>query len=127
MAVMSIIHRIELSSWYLMPYRCNCGTWMDKMGESAQAGNRGIPATPRIGAPIEITGLLKSTLRWLASINGAANKVFPFEGVELSTGNRLSYTAWDALVQSNFDKCYYVPENPDDDAKRILNSISHSS
>lgn len=98
--------------------RFNCGTWMDKMGESATAHNRGIPATPRDGAPIEITGLLKSTLRWVSHLHQSATSHFPFEGVALPD-SFLSYSAWDALVQASFDSHYFIPVDPADDAECI--------
>ncbi|EIW79274.1 glycoside hydrolase family 13 protein [Coniophora puteana RWD-64-598 SS2] len=88
----------------------NCGTWMDKMGESEKAGTKGLPGSPRDGAPIEITGLLKSTLRWLAELS-TANK-FPFKGVEAKiSGKRVlvTYEEWNNLLQESFEKCYYIP------------------
>lgn len=63
----------------------NCGTWMDKMGESQKAGTKGTPGTPRDGAPVEITGLLKSTLRWVDQLSSAGT--FPFKGVEATGGS----------------------------------------
>ncbi|KAI0704297.1 glycoside hydrolase family 13 protein [Cytidiella melzeri] len=100
----------------------NCGTWMDKMGESTKAGTKGVPGTPRDGAPVEITGLLKSTLRWLDGLSEQGH--FPFKGVEaIIDGKRrlVTYKEWSTLVQASFEECYYVPLSPSDDPKYNVN------
>ncbi|CAI4835347.1 CPA_1a_G0057570.mRNA.1.CDS.1 [Saccharomyces cerevisiae] len=92
----------------------NCGTWMDKMGESEKAGSVGIPGTPRDGAAIEINGLLKSALRFVIELKNKG--LFKFSDVETQDGGRIDFTEWNQLLQDNFEKRYYVPEDPSQDA-----------
>jgi glycogen debranching enzyme len=90
----------------------NCGTWMDKMGESDRAGSKGVPGTPRDGAAVEITGLAYSALKWVSELNHAGE--YAFSGVEMSRG-RISFEDWAGKIKSNFEKYYYVPLDPKDD------------
>jgi len=96
--------------------RWNCGTWMDKMGESEEHGSRGIPATPRDGADIEIIGLLASTLRWLASLTSHG---FPDEPMAVGSTSdaTFTYAEWHELIVKNFDKNFFVPARGDQDAE----------
>lgn len=87
--------------------RLNCGTWMDKMGSSQKAGNRGVPATPRDGAAIEITALLYSSLDFFAKLNESGN--FPDDGVILIDNSKLLYEEWKNLIEENFENYYYIP------------------
>ncbi|CAG8458945.1 397_t:CDS:10 [Ambispora leptoticha] len=105
----------------------NCGTWMDKMGDSAKAGNLGEPATPRDGADVEIIGLLKSTLRWLIELNEKG--VYPWKGVEIqdkslkNEGTKLiTFAQWNDLIQKSFEKNFYIPIDPSEDSKYNLKS-----
>lgn len=123
--------RVDWETGFVMGgNRYNCGTWMDKMGESVKAGTKGIPGTPRDGAPVEITGLVKSTVRWLSELSTAGK--FPFTGVRAQSmcyltfasffvadgvpsqqvngqAKVITYGEWADLIEASFEKCYYVP------------------
>lgn len=98
----------------------NCGTWMDKMGESDKAGSKGVPGTPRDGAAVEITGLLYSALRWVSELNKAGK--YSYSGVETSSGKEVSFSAWADKVKSSFEKCYWVPTDPSEDGSFEIDS-----
>lgn len=85
----------------------NCGTWMDKMGESPTAGNKGIPGTPRDGAAIEITGMLKSLLRWVLELNKQGK--FEYTSVQTQHGTTVTLQDWNDKIQKSFEHAYYVP------------------
>ncbi|KAJ5020339.1 glycoside hydrolase family 13 protein [Bipolaris maydis] len=97
----------------------NCGTWMDKMGESEKAGNKGVPGTPRDGAPVEIIGMLYSTVRWCANMYAAGQ--FQYEGVKLDDGKTITYKEWADLIKANFERCFYVPHSAEEDANYDVN------
>ena len=97
----------------------NCGTWMDKMGESERAGSKGIPGTPRDGAAVEIIGLLYSTVKWLSDLQSAGK--FPYSGVTKPDGSEISYADWASLIKSNFERCFFVPLSRKEDKDFDIN------
>lgn len=97
----------------------NCGTWMDKMGESERAGSKGVPGTPRDGAAVEITGLLYSSLRWVARLDQSGK--FPHSSVRKADGSEISFEKWANLIKDNFERCYFVPISPSDDKNYDVN------
>ncbi|KAG8227258.1 hypothetical protein J437_LFUL003990 [Ladona fulva] len=88
----------------------NCGTWMDKMGSSEKAGNKGHPATPRDGSAVELVGLSASVVRWLSSMNRKG--LYPYNGVERCNddGTKLfwTYEEWASKIADNFEKHFWI-------------------
>lgn len=100
----------------------NCGTWMDKMGESAKAGSQGHPGTPRDGAPVEITGLLYSTLCWVSKLSTEGR--YTHDGVEMGAGETITFIEWANRLKQNFERCYYIPVEPSEDSQYDVDTNS---
>ncbi|KAH0559772.1 hypothetical protein GP486_003709 [Trichoglossum hirsutum] len=102
----------------------NCGTWMDKMGESERAGTKGIPATPRDGAAIEITGMLYSALVWVEEL--AKQGKYKYSGVKVGDGDGsgalLTFKDWASKIERNFEWAYYIPLDANEDGRYDVNS-----
>jgi glycogen debranching enzyme len=88
----------------------NCGTWMDKMGDSEKAGNRGVPATPRDGSAVEIVGLQRATLRWISELLIKNKQYWPWNGITCADGTKVSYADWGNMLKKSFEKYFFVPE-----------------
>jgi len=72
-----------------------------------------VPATPRDGAAVEVTGLLYSTLAWLASLPPGA---VPAAGVALGGCAAVTpWGEWAARVRAAFEPSFYVPPRAEDD------------
>lgn len=99
----------------------NCGTWMDKMGESEKAGSKGVPGTPRDGAAVELQGLLKSALRFVNILH--KENLFEYTEVEREDGSAISLKDWEKLILNNFERCFYVPEDPSHDSEYEIDSL----
>ena len=98
----------------------NCGTWMDKMGESKKAGSKGVPGTPRDGAAIEITGLAFSTLNWVSELHRAGK--YKLSGIRTAGGQNISFEDWASKIKQNFERCYYVPLDAKNDGDHEISS-----
>jgi len=89
----------------------NCGTWMDKMGSVGDI--KGVPATPRDGAPIELVALLYSTLDWVVSL--VKGGYIQEHGVTTGNGAELHFSDWRDKVRSSFERCFWVPIQESED------------
>jgi glycogen debranching enzyme len=82
--------------------RWNCGTWMDKMGSSETAGNKGHPGSPRDGSAVELVGLSRAVINWL--IQMIDKGFYPYNEQKSILEN------WLKKIDENFEKEFWIDE-----------------
>lgn len=97
----------------------NCGTWMDKMGSSDYTKNRGVPATPRDGAPIELVAMQYSILIWCQEM--FEKKIINQAGVQTGRG-LVKFGDWANKMHDNFERCFWIPQRPNEDNKHDVDA-----
>lgn len=92
----------------------NAGTWMDKMGSSEAAGNRGTPATPRDGSAVELVALAHSVAVWLAAQHRAGRYPHPGLVRRHRDGSLTSWSwaQWAERIHAHFERHFWVPAAP---------------
>ena len=101
----------------------NCGTWMDKMGSSDKAGNRGKPSSPRDGSAVELVGLSYACLDWLSEMN--AKGFYAHEYV--SDGNtKWTFDHWATTIKENFEIHFHIESKEDTNDPRpdLINKLN---
>ncbi|CAD6192035.1 unnamed protein product [Caenorhabditis auriculariae] len=98
------VHVCKETGFVLGGNRWNCGTWMDKMGSSEKAGNRGEPATPRDGAAVEIQALAYRVLQALASWAGDGT----ISRKSVKNDSSWTWEHWASKIKENFEKEFFV-------------------
>ncbi|KAI6179311.1 Glycogen debrancher [Aphelenchoides besseyi] len=92
----------------------NCGTWMDKMGSSERANNRGLPSSPRDGAAVELQGLALFVAESLAKLNKDGH--FKYDGLHDEKENcKWKWSEWAQKIRQNFAPKFYVDDNCNDE------------
>ena len=80
--------------------RWNAGTWMDKMGSSEAAGNKGHPASSRDGSAVELVALSRATIDWL--IEMIDQGFYPYKE------QRTVLVDWAKKIEQNFEKEFWI-------------------
>jgi glycogen debranching enzyme len=92
------------------------------MGSSEYAKNKGVPATPRDGAPIELVAMQYSILSWLAKLSEAGK--ISQRSVSVQRGGRameVPFADWAGKMKANFERCFWVPAERHEDSQYDVN------